>query len=191
MTRIGTFGLAILGALLLVLGAAQTASAGAGTVKVKRSGKEITITGDNEDNCISVFKENGDLLVVGCDGTTVTGSPVSIEGVKRYVVKTQGGNDSLRISIIDCPDSKWTVETKDGDDDVDIEAVNVKKIEIDTGDGNDWVGFFGNLGVSQRSEVDGGKGDDQVDIFAPIDGPTDIKDFEFINGGGSGIPNQY
>ena len=155
----------------------------AGTVTVSKSGngKTIFITGDAEDNIIGISESGDDLEVLG-DMTMVVGSPVSLIGVTKVIVKMKAGFDFVAVGDVDRSELDWLIKGEQDDDIIFLQNITALKVKADGGPGISAVVLNG-ITVTKKSQLNGGGGDE--DALAVVndsvsEGPIDVKGFERI-----------
>jgi hypothetical protein len=165
-------------ALLIV---ALGASFARGDVVTTLSGSSLVVTGDSSSNALTIEPALDGVTVVGLYGTLVDGSSeVTFPGVRRLTVKLRKGSDRLTLTQVTLPQ---------GIDSVELDDVRGGAVRIRTGNGNDWVSFFGpssfdglsvetsngndwvwveGAWVSGDLDIDTGADDDDVTIVATL-----------------------
>ena len=200
MQIIGNLFIITLSTLVLVFSWSSPAfSDGEVTVTTSSDGETIRIIGDDESNSIAIITDDSyDILVVTGHSTTVTGSPVGLNGVTKIIVTMKGGSDIVSIGgneseggEVDSPDCDWRVNGNAGHDSIGVSNFRARSLMVRGGGGNDFIFMFGLTGVTveEQSGADGGSGNndefslDDRDVRNWITGPFDLMRFEFIGTG--------
>ena len=172
-----------------------------GTVAVSLSanGKTVEMLGDDEANCVDVFVDDTTLYASGRRGTTVLGSPLALTSATRISIVLKNGDDSLSLIGTDVPTPELSntdlkVVLGDGIDDAFIDGVQLRRLVLSMGAGDDTV-RLAEVEVTTKSPVNGGKGVDSYFLAEPAlsagsiatDGPVDLKGFESLEAEG-GLP---
>ena len=145
----------------------------AGDVEVRvTGGGDLRLDGDDESNQVSLLTlPNGDMTVVGNDGTTINGAASqTFSGVTDDVrVNLRDGNNLLLLDGTRIPD-RLTVRTGDGSDVLfinpqDQDVVIGGNVSINLGDGdNSLVSLEGGVEVAGRMSVRMGDGIDDITL---------------------------
>ena len=134
----------------------------AGNVSVVLAGSQLYVTGDGFDNGVSTQQNaNGDIIVVGVNGTTVNGMGCVYVGrgiLRDVIVRGGGGNDLIDVVGL-FVNNGISIETGNGNDQIQVRNVNAAYIAVYARGGNDSL-LTQNAHASVGIDLQGGDGFD-------------------------------
>ncbi len=141
----------------------------AGNVTVAVLGGMLVITGDENDNGISLDAKSvnvGQITVRGDAGTSINGvyTPAYVSGLRNDVkVRLGGGDDSVRIGALRLP-GHLSVDLDAGDDRIVLDSTSISgQLSIEGKQGQDTVDLI-NLTVGGEARISGGSDDDILTV---------------------------
>jgi hypothetical protein len=154
-----------------------------GNVAATLSNGVLFLSGDAFDNQFSVQQNpNGDLFVIGLNGTTVNGLPSLYLGagtLSGLAIDPWLGNDYVEILGVATPGSIWAVGNE-GNDGLFVGGVTTGALFLDGQNGNDGI-VTSTVFVGSFAEVSGGAGFDGYDIDQTVAPWLFIHDFESVS----------
>ncbi len=166
--------------------AEQTVAVGVSAAPVSAvfAGGVLTVTGDNQDNSLTVSRDAAGTLLVNGGSLPVTGGIPTVANTSRIRIFGLGGNDILLMDDTNGPLPPASLFGGQGDDTLTGSA---NADELDGGPGNDTlfgrdgndhlIGGEGNdilVGGRGNDVISGGEGDDQI-VWNPGDGSDVVE----------------
>lgn len=144
------------GALLLLSSGPVLAAGGAAHVSSGPRG--VRVTGDSQNNDVSISQSGGTITVVGRNGTGVTLGP----GATRDPAHPNDPNRAVVTGV--GPTTRVRVDVQSGDDVVQVDDLNVDRLEVKGRGAGDNDIDIDDTRVGDKLEIETGSGDDTVDV---------------------------
>jgi hypothetical protein len=142
---------------------------------VVKADNSLVITGDSADNSINVIDGQGDIFVLGVDGTIVANggsTGLALTDLNKLTIKMKGGDDQVTVGPLITAAGKVRMTGAAGNDQFIFEGTAQDRVQIIGGGGIDSISVSGTF--NGKVTLNSGGGDDLTHIAAATFA-TDVK----------------